>query len=101
MFMIRAFRGWPVRPVFGGGPGPSTVLPVDDGHQTVRFALVISEPIEFTLVFAVAVWGMVLSVQSVHGGVDLSLEFKWVQCDANENLTWVGGLDWDCSAGAH
>jgi hypothetical protein len=54
MFMIRAFRGRPVRSAGGGGPGASTVLPGDDGHQTVRFALAIFELIEFTLVFAVA-----------------------------------------------
>ena len=44
--------------------------------------------------FSFGCWVYVLLLQSAYGGMDLSLGFDWVRCAGN--VTWVGGLEWEC-----
>jgi len=41
-------------------------------------------------------WSTVLLMQSTYSGMDMSLEFSWLDCYDHPNRTWVGGFDWDC-----
>ena len=37
-------------------------------------------------------WSAVLGFQYAHGGVDMSLQFQWLDCP---NGTWVGAFEWE------
>ena len=43
-----------------------------------------------------ASWSIVLIYQSTHSGMDLSLNFSWMDCVDKENSTWIGGFEWEC-----
>ncbi len=42
----------------------------------------------------ISTWMAVLIFQNTLSGLDLTLKFKWLNCDG-ENATWVGGFDWN------
>ena len=46
------------------------------------------------LSITIQVWLIVLTFQNTFSGLDLTLKFEWLNCDG-ENVTWVGGFDWD------
>ena len=42
------------------------------------------------------IWSLVLGYQYAHGGVDMSLQFQWLDCP---NGTWTGAFEWEgCEA---
>jgi len=51
------------------------------------------------LAFTTSIWFTVLMFQNTVSGLDLSFQFKWLDCDSSKNATWVGGFDWEnCSS---
>jgi len=49
---------------------------------------------ELMLSNTICAWIVILLYQSTLSGFDLTLKFEWLNCDG-ENVTWVGGFDWD------
>jgi hypothetical protein len=41
-----------------------------------------------------ATWLIILLFQNTLSGLDLTLKFEWLHCNG-ENVTWVGGFEWD------
>jgi hypothetical protein len=41
-------------------------------------------------------WLANLLYQSTYSGIDMTMKFEWMSCKDSENLTWLGGFQWEC-----
>ena len=48
----------------------------------------------FVLMFTV--WFGNLFYQCTYSGMDPLFKFQWLNCNGNENSTWIGGYKWEC-----
>ena len=48
-------------------------------------------------VLMLAPWLGILAFQSTYAGMDTTFRFEWIACQGKENVTWIGGFDWECS----
>ena len=53
-----------------------------------------STNLNLMIINTLLVWYFVLMFQSTLTGADMTMKFKWLNCDT-ENATWLGGYHWE------
>ncbi len=54
----------------------------------------VSTNLNLMIINTLLVWYFVLMFQSTLTGADMTMKFKWLNCDT-ENATWLGGYHWE------